>query len=96
MLEEVDNVTFVRPPRFGKSLFASMLASYADIATTDEQYDRWFAGTEIYEVNVVIEFCQFKFNSYFRKRYLKIILHVAWQTKHVCSQVPCFVARLFN
>ena len=34
------NATFVRPPGFGKSLFASMLASYVDIATTDEQYDR--------------------------------------------------------
>ena len=53
IVEKEMNSTFVRPPRFGKSLFASMLASYADIATTDEQYDRWFGGTEIYEVRFV-------------------------------------------
>ena len=53
LLEVEKSVTFVRPPRFGKSLFASMLASYVDIATTDEQYDRWFGGTEIYEVSFV-------------------------------------------
>ena len=54
LLEMAKSVTFVRPPRFGKSLFASMLASYADIATTDEQYNRWFGGTEIYEVRLFI------------------------------------------
>ena len=49
-LELEDIATFLRPPRFGKSLFAKMLAAYVDVATTDEQYDRCFGGTDIYEV----------------------------------------------
>ena len=33
---------FIRPRRFGKSLFISMLKSYYDCNTTPEQFNRWF------------------------------------------------------
>ena len=33
---------FIRPRRFGKSLFISMLKSYYDCNTTPKQFNRWF------------------------------------------------------
>ena len=53
-MEMQGTATFLRPPRFGKSLFAKMLAAYVDVATTDEQYDCWFGGTDIYEVRRIL------------------------------------------
>ena len=54
-METEEKATFLRPPRFGKSVFAGMLAAYVDVATTDEQYDRWFGGTDIYEVSWILD-----------------------------------------
>lgn len=41
-------VVFLRPRRFGKSSFISMMAHYYDIATAD-QYDELFRGLWVYE-----------------------------------------------
>ena len=42
VLEEVnaDHALFVRPPRFGKTLFLNTLECYYDKNTTPEQYER--------------------------------------------------------
>ena len=39
--EEADNLFFIRPRRFGKSVFISMLHAYYDLRTQD-RFDAWF------------------------------------------------------
>ena len=39
--EEADNLFFIRPRRFGKSVFSSMLHAYYDLRTRD-RFDAWF------------------------------------------------------
>ncbi|MCP4155292.1 MAG: AAA family ATPase, partial [bacterium] len=39
---------FIRPRRFGKSLFLSMMKSYYDISDKD-QFEKWFKGTWIFD-----------------------------------------------
>lgn len=47
-LEKLNYVIFLRPRRFGKSLWLSILQSYYDIKSS-EQFDELFAGTWIHE-----------------------------------------------
>ena len=47
-LEKLDTVVHLRPRRFGKSLFVSMLANYYDVNATD-QFDRLFKGLYIHK-----------------------------------------------
>jgi hypothetical protein len=51
VLEDLDltYALFLRPPRFGKTLFLNMLGCYYDKNTTEQQYKRWFEGLNIYE-----------------------------------------------
>ena len=44
-----DNVLFVRPPRMGKSLFLSMMATYYDRNTSDELFEECFGDLDIAE-----------------------------------------------
>ena len=39
--DEADNLFFIRPRRFGKSVFISMLHAYYDLRTRD-RFDAWF------------------------------------------------------
>ena len=39
--DEADNLFFIRPRRFGKSVFISMLHAYYDIRTRN-RFDAWF------------------------------------------------------
>ena len=39
--DEADNLFFIRPRRFGKSVFISMLHAYYDLRTQD-RFDAWF------------------------------------------------------
>ena len=45
-----ENHILLRPPRFGKSLFANMLGTYYDKNTTLEQFDKLFGTLDIYKV----------------------------------------------
>eukprot|EP01094_Clydonella_sp_ATCC50884_P022323 TRINITY_DN50_c0_g1_i11.p1 TRINITY_DN50_c0_g1~~TRINITY_DN50_c0_g1_i11.p1 ORF type:complete len:662 (-),score=96.18 TRINITY_DN50_c0_g1_i11:186-2171(-) len=47
--QQAESNILLRPPRFGKSLFANMLARYYDVNTTQEQFERWFGGLDIFE-----------------------------------------------
>ena len=47
-LEAIDYVLHLRPRRFGKSLFLSMLDSYYDVASADK-FDELFSGLYIHE-----------------------------------------------
>jgi len=47
-LETMNKVIHLRPRRFGKSLFVTMLESYYDVAKAD-QFDALFKGLSIYE-----------------------------------------------
>ena len=47
--ETAEHLLFLRPPRFGKSLFLDTVGCYYDKNTTDEQYERWFKDLSIYE-----------------------------------------------
>jgi hypothetical protein len=47
--KDADHALFLRPPRFGKTLFLNMLECYYDKNTTEQQYERWFKGLDIYE-----------------------------------------------
>lgn len=40
--KEGRNLFFIRPRRFGKSIFVSMLRAYYDCKTTPEQFQKWF------------------------------------------------------
>jgi hypothetical protein len=42
-------VLFTSPPRFGKSLFADMLATYYDVATSQSEFDALFGGLDIHQ-----------------------------------------------
>ena len=42
--KEGRNLFFIRPRRFGKSIFVSMLYAYYDCKTTPEQFQKWFGG----------------------------------------------------
>ncbi len=44
-----DCITFLRPRRFGKSLFTSMLRCYYDVAYKD-RFDELFGGLYIYMI----------------------------------------------
>ena len=55
--QQAENNILLRPPRFGKSLFANMLARYYDVNTTQEQFERWFGGLDICEVYHLSLFC---------------------------------------
>ena len=46
--ENIKRLIYLRPRRFGKSLFLSMLDSYYDVAKAD-QFDELFSGLSIYE-----------------------------------------------
>lgn len=66
-IEKLENlndryVHFLRPRRFGKSLFTSMLECYYDISKKDE-FDRLFKGTNIYDHSTVNR------NSYYILRF---------------------------
>lgn len=41
--EEADNLFFIRPRRFGKSIFLSMLHAYYDCRTKDK-FQQWFGN----------------------------------------------------
>ena len=41
--EEADNLFFIRPRRFGKSIFLSMLHAYYDCCTKDK-FQQWFGN----------------------------------------------------
>ena len=43
------NLFFIRPRRFGKSIFVSMLHAYYDCKTTPEQFQKWFGNLWIGE-----------------------------------------------
>lgn len=43
------NLFFIRPRRFGKSIFVSMLHAYYDCKTTSEQFQKWFGNLWIGE-----------------------------------------------
>ena len=43
------NLFFIRPRRFGKSIFVSMLHAYYDCKTTLEQFQKWFGNLWIGE-----------------------------------------------
>ena len=47
-LESISKVIHLRPRRFGKSLFISMLESYYDVASADK-FDELFAGLYVHE-----------------------------------------------
>ena len=47
-IERTAHLLYLRPRRFGKSLFLSMLDSYYDVAKAD-QFDALFSGLSIYE-----------------------------------------------
>jgi hypothetical protein len=51
VLEEKNekHALFLRPPRFGKTLFLNTLECYYDKNTTEQQYERWFKELAIYE-----------------------------------------------
>ena len=42
-----ENLIFTRPPRFGKSLLQSMMQSYYDINTSEEEFDVLFGSLKI-------------------------------------------------
>lgn len=44
-----DKLFFVRPPRFGKSLFVDMLSHYYDCATIDTAFDALFRGLDVHK-----------------------------------------------
>jgi hypothetical protein len=43
---DVDRHLFVRPPRFGKSLFVDTLRHYYDCATSQKEFDELFGGLD--------------------------------------------------
>ncbi len=51
-LEEIEKagkyLFFIRPRRFGKSLFLSLMDTYYNISK-DDQFDRFFKGTSIHQ-----------------------------------------------
>jgi hypothetical protein len=65
MIEQMnDHVMFVRPPRWGKSLFLDMLKCYLDINEADS-FEMLFRGTEIYAMKDELE-CK---NRYYVMRF---------------------------
>ena len=94
-MEKQKTATFLRPPRFGKSFFVTMLAAYVDIATTDEQYDRWFGGTDIYEVRRILILIYLLFVET-RFDLLILTCFTAWETKSICAFISRSAARFFN
>jgi hypothetical protein len=44
-----DKMFFVRPPRFGKSLFVDILAHYYDCATSATEFDALFRGLDVHK-----------------------------------------------
>jgi hypothetical protein len=44
-----DDLFFVRPPRFGKSLFVDMLSHYYDCGTSATEFDALFRGLDVHK-----------------------------------------------
>ena len=44
--DEADNLFFIRPRRFGKSVFFSMLQAYYDISKKDK-FQQWFGNVHL-------------------------------------------------